>query len=61
MEQVLFTTLFIIGALFSNASHIPAWLLGGGKPSHPHWKTYAVIAVSIWLLLLILPLANTIL
>lgn len=59
MEQIIFIVLFIVGALFLNAAHIPAWFLGGQKPSHPHWKTYAVIAVSIWLLILLL--ANTVL
>lgn len=59
MKASLFIILFIIGALFSNASHIPAWFLGAGKPTHPHWKIYGVIAGIIWILLLIL--ANTIL
>ena len=51
--------LFIIGGLFMNASHIPAWLLGAGKPSHPHWKLYGLIGAAIWLFTFIL--ANTIL
>lgn len=51
--------LFIIGALFFNASHITSWLLGADKPTHPHWKLYGLIALLIWLLILIL--ANTLL
>jgi hypothetical protein len=57
--KYLFIILFIIGALFLNASHIPLWFLGAGKPTHPHWKLYGIIAIAIWLLILIL--ANTIL
>lgn len=59
MVQVLFIALFILGALFVNAAQIPAWLLGGGKPSTRQWKKYAGIGIGIWLLLFIL--ANTIL
>lgn len=59
MEMYIFTFLFIIGALFSNASHIPAWILGGPKPTHPHWKLYGAISLVIWLLMLVL--GNTIL
>ena len=59
MAAFIFMTLFIIGALFFNASHIQAWFLGGGKPTHPHWKLYGVIGFAIWVLILIL--ANTIL
>ena len=59
MTIFIFITLFIIGALFFNASHIPTWFLGGGKPTHPHWKLYGIIGAAIWILILIL--ANTIL
>jgi len=59
MEKLLFLTLFIIGALFINASHLPAWFLGGTKPAHQHWKLYAVIGIVIYSFILIL--ANTIL
>jgi hypothetical protein len=50
---ILIVILFVAGALFSNASHIPQWLLGAGKPTHPHWKLYGIIALAIWILLLI--------
>jgi len=59
MKTILFITLFIIGGLFINASHIPAWFLGAGKPTHPHWRLYGFIGVIFWLLTLIL--ANTVL
>lgn len=59
MTTYVFITLFIIGALFFNASHITSWFLGADKPTHPHWKLYGLIALAIWLLMLIL--ANTIL
>jgi hypothetical protein len=49
--------LFIIGSLFVNASHIPAWIIGAGKPTHSHWKLYGAIGFIIWLLIFIL--ANT--
>jgi antibiotic biosynthesis monooxygenase (ABM) superfamily enzyme len=48
---------FIAGT--HNASHIPAWFFGSGKPTHPHWKLYGIVGASIWVLILIL--ANTIL
>jgi len=54
MKIALLVILFIAGLLFFNAAHIPAWFLGAGKPTEPHWKVYAIIGVSIWLLLLIL-------
>lgn len=54
MKIALFVILFIAGFLFLNAAHIPAWALGAGKPTEPHWKTYAIIGASIWILLLIL-------
>jgi len=57
--KILFITLFIIGGLFFNASHIAAWFLGAGKPKHPNWKLYGIIGVAIWVLILVL--ANTIL
>lgn len=50
----VFIVLFIIGFLFLNAAQVTAWVLGEGKPTEPHWKTYASIGVSIWLLLFIL-------
>lgn len=59
MKLVLFTALFILGSLLLNASQIPAWFLGGGKPTVPHWKIYGAIAIGFWLLMLIL--ANTLL
>jgi len=59
MSKVIFILLFILGALFLNAAHVPAWFLGASKPTHSHWKTYAIIGVGIWILILIL--ANTIL
>jgi len=59
MKTAIIIILFIVGALFFNASHIPAWFLGTGKPTHPHWKLYGLIAIIIWLLLLVL--GNTIL
>jgi len=59
MTRLLFIILFILGALFFNASHIPTWFLGAGKPTHLHWKTYGFIGIIIWLLILVL--ANTIL
>lgn len=55
--KIFLIVLFILGLLFSNASQIPAWLIGAGKPSEketPHWKTYAVIAAIIWVSLLVL-------
>lgn len=52
--QILFTALFVIGALFINAAHIPAWFIGCGKPSHSHWKLYGFIGFSIWIVILIL-------
>jgi len=57
--KFLFIILFIVGALFLNASHIPGWLLGAGKPTHPNWKLYGIIGIAIWIMILIL--ANTIL
>jgi len=54
MKIALFIILFILGSLFFNAAHIPAWLLGAGKPTEPHWKVYALIGASIWLLLFLL-------
>jgi len=55
MEKFIIIILFILGVLFSNASHIPQWLLlCADKPKHPQWKTYGVIAGIIWILLLIL-------
>ena len=53
METVLVVILFIAGALFFNASHIQSWFLGSGRPTHSHWKVYAVIGASFWLSLLI--------
>jgi hypothetical protein len=58
MIKYISIILFVIGALFFNASHIPTWFLGGEKPTHPQWKTYGLISIAIWILLLIL--ANTI-
>lgn len=55
--KYLLISLFILGALFSNASHIPVWFLGGERPTHSHWKLYGLIALVIWLL--IFYLANT--
>jgi hypothetical protein len=57
--KYFFIILFIIGAIFLNASHIPSWFLGAGKPTHPHWKIYGFISLAIWILTLVL--ANTIL
>lgn len=57
--KYIFIILFIIGFLFINAAHIPAWFLSGEKPTHPGWKIYGTIGVIIWILLLIL--GNTIL
>jgi uncharacterized membrane protein len=57
--KIVLIILFISGILFSNASHIPQWYLGAGKPTHPHWKVYGIIAIIIWILLLVL--ANTVL
>jgi len=55
MEKLIIIILFILGVLFSNASHIPQWLLfSAGKPNHPRWKIYGVMATIIWILLLIL-------
>ena len=54
MKIAVFVIFFITGGLFFNAAHIPAWFLGAGKPTEPHWKVYAIIGASIWLLLLIL-------
>lgn len=54
MKIAFIILLFVFGALFSNASHIPAWILGGEKPTHPHWKTYGLIALGIWVTLLVL-------
>lgn len=59
MAKFLFIFLFIIGALFLNASHIPAWFLGAGKPTRPHWKFYGAVGLILWFLILIL--ANAIL
>jgi len=57
MNKIIVFVLFILGCLFSNASQIPAWFLGAGKPNSkitPHWKIYGVIAVIIWITLLFL-------
>lgn len=56
---LIFIILFIISALFFNASRIFAWFLTGEKPKHPHWKLYSIVAMGIWVVILIL--ANTIL
>jgi hypothetical protein len=55
----IFMILFVTGALFINASHIPAWFLGNEKPTHPNWKFYGFVGITIWILILIL--ANIIL
>jgi len=57
--KALFIILFIIGALFLNASHIVQWFFGAGKPTHPNWKLYGIIGIAIWIMLLMS--ANTIL
>ena len=57
MIKAIYIALFILGALFSNASQIPAWFLGAGKPDNkqtPHWKAYGAIAATIWIALLVL-------
>lgn len=54
---VVFIVLFILGSLFINASHIPAWFLSGDKPTHKGWKTYLLIGIAIYLIMLVL--ANT--
>lgn len=54
MKTALFIILFIIGGLFLNAAHIPAWFLSGKKPEHKNWKTYGIIGIIIWLLLAVL-------
>lgn len=54
MVKYLLIILFIVGALFINASHVPAWILGSGKPKHRHWKLYGLIGIAIWLLILVL-------
>lgn len=54
MKIAALIVLFIIGGLFLNASHIPAWLLAGGKPTHAHWKLYALIGAMIWVVLAVL-------
>lgn len=59
--KFLYTVLFIIGCLFSNASQIPGWFFGAGKPNSaktPLWKLYGVIAIIIWIILLVLPNFN---
>jgi len=53
--QLLFTSLFILGCLFSIASRG----LDSTKPSHPRSKVYGTVSVIIWILLFVL--ANTIL
>lgn len=53
MNTLLIITLFIVGCLFSNASHVPQWFLGAGKPTHQHWKIYGLIALIIWILLIV--------
>lgn len=52
--DIAIITLFIIGGMFFMASHIPVWFLSGKKPNHQYWKLYSVIAISIWVLILIL-------
>ena len=54
MKIALFVILFIVRLPFFGAARIPSWFLGAGKPTEPHWKVYAIIAASIWMLLLIL-------
>lgn len=55
--QIIFIILFILGSLFINASHIPAWFLSGDKPTHKGWKAYLLIGTAIYLIILVL--ANT--
>lgn len=57
--KILLFFLFIVGSLFLNASHVPAWVLGASKPAHARWKLYAAIGVSFYIVILIL--ANTLL
>lgn len=59
MIKFIIISLFVIGALFIHASHIPVWFLGGGKPTHLYWKSYGIIGIVIFILVLIL--ANTVL
>ena len=59
MKTLLFILLFFVGALFVNASQIPAWILGGGRPKRKNWKKYLAIGIAIYILILIL--VNTIL
>jgi len=53
MNTILIIVLFLLGYLFFNASHIPAWIFGEEKPTHKNWEIYGIIAVSIWVLTLI--------
>ncbi|MFC1930113.1 hypothetical protein ACFLW6_04590 [Chloroflexota bacterium] len=48
MKIALFVILFVVGLLFFDAAHIPAWFLGAGRPTEPLWKTYAIIGASIF-------------
>ena len=54
MKMGLIAILFIIGGLFLNASHIPSWIMGASRPTHPHWKVYGIIGVLMWLLIAVL-------
>jgi len=57
MDKILFLALFVLGSLFLNASHIPAWLLGGKRPTHRNWKIYGIVGMTIYVLIFVL--ANT--
>lgn len=54
MKEPIFIILFILGGLFLNASHIPAWWLGAGKPTHQYWKIYGLIGLGIYFLMFVL-------
>lgn len=53
MNIILVVVLFVIGALFINASHIPAWLFGDGKPTHKNWKIYGAVSFVVFILMFI--------
>ncbi len=52
--KILLIVLFVLGSLFINASHIPAWFLSGNKPTHKGWKTYLFIGILFYLIILVL-------
>lgn len=53
MKMYIEIILFIVAGLFLNASQVVYWFLGAGKPEAPSWKTYLIIAIVLYAVLMI--------